>query len=148
MPGIMGVSRSMNLAPDVMHCADLTLESGRSIRPVSQNLLTSHFLFCRGTAAIAPAIALCSNGVDMAKWARAQLAAAKGSKPKSGDQSQQRILQEVMAQTHHTMAMSSDYTSEIKRPRTPVTWSLDGYGLGWYTGYYRGNELYSKHLKL
>ena len=80
---------------------------------------------------IGPAISMCSTADDMTTWLKYHLHGH-----------QELLPRDIWADLHTTVTAisnSSDmYTSHIHRPWTPVSYVLDGYALGWFTGHYRG----------
>ena len=86
---------------------------------------------------IAPAIALCSTADDMAQWMKLHLGTIYSQiKPVNW------TLSELLQQLHKPEVLADNlYVSHIKRPQFPVSWVLESYGLGWFTGHYRGIDL-------
>ena len=86
-----------------------------------------------GTRSIAPAITLCSNAADMAKWLKFQLNTGKDENDK------QLIDESFMKTTHRPLVIADDMLYNLfKKPTMPVTDSIDKYALGWFNGYYKG----------
>lgn len=82
-------------------------------------------------------MSVCSTGRDMARWMRFQLT---GLTPHG-----HRLLDMGTLHQLHRPHVRADtlYTSQIRRPNFPVSFELDGYAHGWYTGHYRGK--YTSH---
>ncbi|CAH1793774.1 unnamed protein product [Owenia fusiformis] len=87
----------------------------------------------------APAGAVCLHSEDMAKWQ--QFLLARGKNPAGQALLQDSVFNELVKDwipVHN----SPNRQYPALRPFDPVTKSRDNYGLGLYTGYYRGYRLY------
>ena len=85
---------------------------------------------------VGPAISMCSTAEDMSKWMTYNMQGHKYKDILRPDYWHD--LREPVTSVANSSAM---YVSHIHRPAMPVSYVLDGYGLGWYTGHYRGSLL-------
>ena len=100
-----------------------------------------YFPYRSGILSVSPAIAMCSTAHDMALWMAYHLHAGTSTST-SRDSSRPLLPVDLWEDLHSTVTAIPDvtgmYHSEIQQPLAPVNYVLDGYGLGWFTGHYRG----------
>lgn len=92
-------------------------------------------MLCRYWGLLCGSGCVLSTADDMAKWMLFHL---NGGATSDG---RQLIPKSVlsMSYTPQLRIASSTISKYYTRPMTPVTLSEDSYGMGWKTGYYRGN---------
>lgn len=92
----------------------------------------------KGMKAIAPAISVCSNARDMVLWMGFLLSGGRDSSGRIV------LLDDVLAEILKPQVTAQEmYYSQIRQPRTPIAYMLDGYSLGLFTGHYGGTWLIS-----
>ena len=74
----------------------------------------------------------------MQKWLLMQVNEGRNQQ---GDQV---VSSSVLSETHRGQTALPNPSQATVKPNTPVTWSEDKYGLGWYSGYYRGISTIAK----
>ncbi|XP_071095539.1 uncharacterized protein [Haliotis cracherodii] len=97
-------------------------------------LVTPSSDFIRHWAKIGGSGSVISSADDMTKWMLFHLS---GGKNREGNQV---VAENLLKETYkpRNALASSSINTYFSRPKTPVTMSNDGYGLGWKSGYYRG----------
>ncbi|XP_067665045.1 uncharacterized protein [Haliotis asinina] len=110
----------------------LVVASPQFIRYVGDNSLisfsNSHWAMLGGSGSVV------SSADDMAKWMLFHLS---GGKNREGNQV---VAEDLLKETYkpRNAISGGSINTYFSRPKTPVTMSNDGYGLGWKSGYYRG----------
>lgn len=92
--------------------------------------------FCSGMDVAAPAGAICSNAVDMAKWMMFHLSGGLDIKGR-------RLVPEADFHEMHTPQMPTPMPlgkKLLKQPIFPISEGRYAYNLGWSSGLYRGEH--------
>jgi len=99
-------------------------------------------VYCRrGIWSVSSAASLCSTPRDMAHWVAALLHSASHSTDNCKHLLCRVLPPSVIRETFRPQIIASHMMpSQIRRPHTDVPFHVDGYGLGWFTGYYRGTS--------
>ena len=78
------------------------------------------------------ALSICSSSEDMAKWMRFHLSDGK-------TEDGQQLVSALRLQDTYQGHMATPAGGEAK-PTFPVTYALNGYGMGWFSGFQRGKQ--------
>jgi len=93
----------------------------------------------RGISSVTSAGSLCSTSRDMARWITALLHSASCPDHRCEHLSCPVLPPSVVRETFRPQVVASRMIrSEIRRPYTDVPFYIESYGLGWFTGHYRG----------
>lgn|SRR6218665_1991524 len=86
----------------------------------------------RGVEAIASSVAICTTSSDISLWMKCLLSALISDDCKV-------VAHEIVRSVTEKQVLAGKmFHSHIQRPRAPVSLIIDAYGMGWFTGYYRG----------
>lgn len=107
----------------------INIEASNAISPLE---ITIIILYFRGVEAIASSIAVCTTSSDISLWMRCLLSALISDDCEV-------VAQEIAKRAMEGQVLAGDmFHSYIQRPQAPVSLIIDAYGMGWFTGYYRG----------
>ncbi|XP_046556379.1 protein flp-like isoform X2 [Haliotis rubra] len=100
----------------------------------SSKLVVPSSQFIRHWAKLGGSGSVVSTADDMAKWMLFHLS---GGKNREGNQV---VAEDLLKETYkpRNAISGGSINTYFSRPKTPVTMSNNGYGLGWKSGYYRG----------
>jgi hypothetical protein len=102
----------------------------------------------KGVSSIASSVSICSTPGDMSIWMRALLDSLRDPGcviPPTGGRTEctapvvpRRVLRDTV---RPQVVATPMFVSELRRPVAAEPLIIDGYGLGWFTGHYRGYDV-------